>query len=91
MLLADGDFGGLFRGALVVLAVIVAGWVAVTTIRKRLKEDDAPLGTGFTLADLRELHRSGKMTTEEFEKAKAMLVSSMAKPKPGTEVKPRNP
>jgi hypothetical protein len=91
MLLADTDinYGAFFRAMLVILALVVVAWVAVSMIRKRLKEDDT-LGTGFTLADLRELHRTGKMTTEEFEKAKAMLVASLAKPpKPTTDVKPR--
>jgi hypothetical protein len=31
-------------------------------------------GAGFTLADLRDLHRGGHMSDEEFERAKAQLV-----------------
>src|SRR3712207_8783046 len=31
---------------------------------------------GFTLADLRQLHKSGQMTDEEFEKAKSKVVEA---------------
>ncbi|MEM6393719.1 MAG: SHOCT domain-containing protein [Planctomycetota bacterium] len=44
---------------------------------KRLtREDREPtISTGFTLPDLRDLHRSGQLTDEEFENAKAMLLA----------------
>jgi Short C-terminal domain len=34
-------------------------------------------GGGFTLANLRDLHRSGAMSDEEFAKAKAQLVQGL--------------
>jgi uncharacterized membrane protein len=87
----DGvDFGGLFKWSFVLMVLVLILWVAVSTIRKRLKEDDPTVGTGFTLSDLRQLHKQGKMSTEEFEKAKAILLASLAKDPapPTTETRP---
>ena len=33
-------------------------------------------GTGFTLSDLRQLHKAGKMTDREFELAKAKILEA---------------
>jgi hypothetical protein len=49
---------------------------ALAAYRKWMRADDTPTGPGFTLGDLRKLHKEGKMTTEEFEKAKAILIGS---------------
>jgi uncharacterized membrane protein len=62
---------------LVLVVMIVAAFVLVAWVTRRLKAtDDAPSG-GFTLSDLRELRRQGKMTEEEFERAKTALLASM--------------
>jgi HJR/Mrr/RecB family endonuclease len=91
LLAADGDvdYVGLFKWSFVLIVLVLILWVAVSTLRKRLKEDDV-VGTGFTLSDLRQLHKQGKMSTEEFEKAKAILLASLAKDvsPPTTEPKP---
>jgi len=46
-----------------------------------MKEDEGPAvpgaGGGFTLSDLREMHRSGQMSDEEFEAAKSLIVSAV--------------
>ncbi|MEM6553726.1 MAG: hypothetical protein AAF750_16530 [Planctomycetota bacterium] len=44
---------------------------------KRLTQEDREptISTGFTLPDLRDLHRSGQLTDDEFENAKAMLLA----------------
>jgi hypothetical protein len=44
--------------------------------RRRLTQPDESSGTGFTLSDLRRLHKSGQMTDEEFERAKAKVVEA---------------
>ena len=59
------------------IALCVVGFLVTRWIRKRLlAKPDGSEGTGFTLGDLRELHRSGKMSTEEFEKARALIVAA---------------
>ena len=70
------QIGGIFVWALVIVALVLAGFVAVTWIRRWASSaDDAPAG-GFTLGELRRLHQAGQMTDEEYEKAKAMIVEA---------------
>jgi hypothetical protein len=42
-----------------------------------MNADDTTTGDGFTLSDLRRLHKEGKMTDGEFESAKAILIGSL--------------
>ena len=45
---------------------------------------------GFTLSDLRRMHKEGRMTDEEFEKAKMLIVGAAKAPRPASdsELKP---
>ena len=62
---------------LVLLAFVVVGFVAVVQVKRWIsKPDEGAAGAGFTLGDLRALHRSGKMSAEEFEKAKAIIIDA---------------
>ena len=68
-----------FGWSLVLIALLVAGFFAIAKLRQWLKEDsDVPTGpaAGFTLSDLRQLHKQGKMTDEEFERARAKIVGA---------------
>ena len=62
--------------SLVLLAVVLAGFVVVSLVKKRYTKQDEGLTTGFTLSDLRQLHKQGKLSTEEFERAKAAITAS---------------
>ena len=66
--------------SLVLLGVVLVGFVAVAQLKKRLVQPDSHASAGFTLADLRALHRSGKMTDEEFARAKEALIAGIKKP-----------
>lgn len=64
---------------LVLVAILVLAFVGVVIVKKRMRtEDDEPVGpvTGFTLSDLRRLHKEGQVSDEEFERAKAKIVAS---------------
>ena len=62
----------------VALIVFVGlGFFAVMWVRKRMSPHEDMHGEGFTLTDLRELHRSGKISDEEFERAKAKMVEAL--------------
>jgi hypothetical protein len=65
--------------SLLLIGLIVAGWMTVWQVRRRLQKDDTLGNTGFTLSDLRQLHKSGQMTDEEFDRAKARVVESARK------------
>ena len=62
--------------SLILIGLIVAGWLTVWQVRRRLQRDDTLGNAGFTLSDLRQLHKSGQMTDEEFERAKARVVDA---------------
>jgi hypothetical protein len=66
----------LWSGGLVV--VIVLGMWAAAHLKRRYQQhsDQASSAAGFTLSDLRQLHRSGQMTDEEFARAKAKVVEA---------------
>ena len=63
--------------ALVVLVII--GAVVITWLRRRLYPRDRDASgnrSGFTLHELRELHRNGELSDEEFEHARSAMLAS---------------
>ena len=61
------------------LVLIGVGVVAVRVVvwfRRSLRKDDvAPDGPAFSLADFREMHKRGQLTDAEFAKARGALVA----------------
>ena len=75
--LAEAGAGSVIFWSLVLIGLLLAGFWVVMTLRNWLKSDDVPSGgIGFTLSDLRQLHREGKMTTEEFERAREKFIAA---------------
>jgi len=71
----SGSILPVFGWSFVLIALLVGGFFAISKLRQWLKEDDAPVsGVGFTLSDLRQLHKQGQMTDAEFERAKAKII-----------------
>ena len=62
--------------SLVLIIIIIGMFAAVSFYRKWMNSSDSGSAEGFTLSDLRKLHKSGQMTDEEFEKAKKILVGN---------------
>lgn len=62
----------------VLLVVVVLGGVLVLLVRKgaRRGDSDRP-ALGLSLADLREMKADGRLTDEEFERAKAMVIGQL--------------
>ena len=77
-LLAEAGVGSVIGWSLVLIVLLLGGYFAVMALRTWLKseDDESPSGIGFTLSDLRQLHREGKMTDEEFERARAKMVAA---------------
>jgi hypothetical protein len=62
--------------SLALIGLILALFAAITYLKRRWTVPEEPTGSGFTLADLRQLRREGKMTDEEFERAKALILAT---------------
>lgn len=78
---------------LAIVLVFTGLLLAVLSLVRRRMRIDAATPRDFTLTELRDLHRQGKMTDQEFERAKSLLVgkvhSNLAKePKPGRTADP---
>ena len=76
-LLAQAGTGSALIWTLVLIVALLLMFGAVAAFRKWMRADDVPTrGPGFTLSDLRRLHTEGKMTDEEFDKAKSVLIGT---------------
>ena len=75
-MLAEGDPTAIIFPTLIVLIVGIGLFMLATFLfRKKVKEPDEIPPAGFTLSDLRQLHKSGQMSDEEFERARAKLLA----------------
>jgi hypothetical protein len=78
----DAGAGGVIFVCVFLLIVVLAAAYGVMWLRKRLwSSDDGDLpAAGFTLGDLKQLHRVGKITDQEFQVArdKVMLAAHAA-------------
>src|SRR5215207_8832779 len=74
------DYRRIIVLSLIVIGLIIGAFVIVTQVRRRMNrvDESAALsgGTGFTLSDLRRLHKDGQMTDREFELAKAKILEA---------------
>lgn len=76
----SADTTSVILWSMVLLAFLVMGFVLVMRLQRRMQrvDDEAPASPlGFTLSDLRQLHQSGQMTDEEFERARGKLLAVM--------------
>ena len=84
---AQSEYGSLFVWSLVLVAIAVAGFVLVAWVKRRIRHQDTAPTIGFSLADLRELHRTGKISDEEYERARGRMAASLKKREKPTEPK----
>ena len=74
---AESGVGDLFFWSAVLLGLVIVGFAVAVRIKRRLSQAEQGIGpVGFTLSDLRQLHRSGQMSDEEFERAKEKVVEA---------------
>jgi uncharacterized membrane protein len=77
-----GQADGISRAivwSLVLIVVVLVLFAAVVMIKRWLRKPEDLMPGGFTLGDLRDLHRRGEMTDDEFERARAQIVESTRK------------
>jgi len=74
---AANDSKAILVWSLVLLAAVIIGFVLVLWVKRRLRQVDEAPTLGFSLADLRELHRTGKISDEEYERARGKMAASL--------------
>ena len=69
---------GVFVWSGVVIVATLLAFAGYSYLRRWMRSADEPTGDnrGFTLSDLRELHRQGKMSDAEYEATRAQLVGA---------------
>src|SRR5882724_10743416 len=70
--------GAVFWGLILIVFLVIA-FIAVMYVRKMLSPNEDFHGEGFTLGDLRRLHKAGQLSDEEFDKAKSLIVAGLQK------------
>jgi hypothetical protein len=63
----------------IIVVLIFIAYAAYMWFKRWMNDEEEPSHTGFTLSDLRELHRQGKMSDEEFEQTKANMLAGAKK------------
>jgi hypothetical protein len=76
--------------SLILVGILAIGFFIVLRVKRWVNAPDLPAGGGFTLSDLRRMHKEGRMTDAEFEKAKMLIVGAAKAPRsaPDSELKP---
>jgi hypothetical protein len=87
----ERDTSSVIVWSVVLVGFLVVMFVGVTYLRKWVtRGESSPIG-GFSLAELRQLHKAGQMTDEEFERAKAKIVAAAQKAHNRPSTKPPPP
>jgi hypothetical protein len=79
--LAEASIASAIFWSIVTLGLVLVGMMAAARLRRKMKEEDVTTGpvAGFTLSDLRQMHRAGQITDAEFERAKEKVVLAAQK------------
>lgn len=76
VILAQADaIAPIFLWLFVLIGLLLIAGAGVLWLRRWYRTDETAAPIGFTLGDLRRLHREGQMTDEEFERAKAQIIA----------------
>lgn len=72
----------------ILLAAVLVGVVVLAVVRRMLTGRSSAPNEGFTLNELRELYRAGRLTEAEYQRAKAAIIARSKAPPPGAEEDP---
>jgi hypothetical protein len=75
----ESSVGWVILSSLVLLVLVLVLFGAVMVLRKKMSPDEDFHGAGFSLSDLRAMHKKGQMSDEEFSRAKMALLATMNK------------
>jgi hypothetical protein len=75
------DYFGVVLATLAIIVVAVGGFWGIRKLREYLRQgtsdDPTSLPGGFSIGELRQLARDGKITPDEFERAKAKVLDAI--------------
>jgi hypothetical protein len=75
---SGGEVTSIWLAIAVLMLAVMLGGVLVVILRKRFRSGgNAGPGLGLTLADLRQMRSEGRLTDEEFERAKVMVIGEL--------------
>ena len=74
ILAATSEIPSVILRSIILMGLVIAAMYGVMRLRRWLKSDAVEGGIGFTLGDLRAMHRRGEITDEEFERARAQML-----------------
>ncbi len=79
VVLAESSIGSMLFWVVLLIAVVIVGGVLAMTVRQKMLEldDSSSVGASGLLDHLHELHRSGKMSDEEFASARTAILNSV--------------
>lgn len=73
-----GDlFSKVFPWLAVLIGAAIAGAIIIALVRRALRDEDDADGGGFTLHDLRRMHGEGKLSDEEFARARDAMIAKV--------------
>lgn len=76
----EGSVTSVILWSAVLIALLIAGLMWGLRFKRRLnQEDEAAPPMGFTLGDLRQMHRAGQINDAEFVKAKEKIIEAAKK------------
>ena len=79
VLLADSEVSALdvVKSTIILVFVLMGAFALMMWLRRWLRQDAQPVSkVGFTLGDMRDLLKQGKITPEEFDTAKNQMVAA---------------
>jgi len=79
------DVGGIVAWSMLLIILVVAAALVIVYARRRLLGDDDDGTEAFTLSDLVEMRRAGKLSEEEYRAARDLLLGPDASAKADAE------
>lgn len=82
-------FGEILPWTLLGIGIFVIGTIALMLIRRMIHNDVGSDSEAFTLQTLRDLHASGELTDEQYQKARDSMIGRVSGTSAGADEEPR--
>ncbi len=84
---AEDLFGQVMPWLIMLVGVVIVGGAGIYLVRRMLQSGPGTSGESFTLYELRQMREAGRLSDEEFERAKALIIGRVVdQPSAGTEI-----